>query len=113
MDDGHTWYIVSREQAKDLFYNKEKEVYRLHDDGSESLCLTHYDFTIADAVYAVEKPIYPFEEGDRYFTIENGDIVESVWDDISEDLYDPNEKYYPSVESAKKDSRWNGTINLI
>lgn len=56
---------------------------------------------------------YPFDEGDIYYTIENGDIVESVWDDISEDLYDPEEKYYSSLESAKKDPRWNGTINLI
>ena len=56
---------------------------------------------------------YPFDEGDIYYTIENGDIVESVWDDISEDLYDPKEKYYSSLESAKKDPRWNETINLI
>ena len=31
--------------------------------------------------------IYPFNEGDDYWTIENGKIVWSCWDDQSEELY--------------------------
>ena len=30
---------------------------------------------------------YPFNEGDDYWTIENGKIVWSCWDDQSEELY--------------------------
>lgn len=32
--------------------------------------------------------MYPFREGDRYFTIEDNRIIESVWDDVSEEIYD-------------------------
>ena len=170
MDDGHVWYIVSREEAKDIYYNKEKEVYILHADNSETLCTKHFDFTIADAVYAIESnpeiyevgidlhemgtqtiakfsnielakaffqgykladPTshifidtvtsdflsvikYPFDEGDIYYTIEDGVMVESVWDDVSEDLYSPHDKYYSSIHEAKEDPRWDRkSISLI
>ena len=48
---------------------------------------------------------YPFSEGDTYYTIEYGLIVESVWDYISEMIYDenPNQKYYESREEAEED----------
>lgn len=114
MDDGHVWYIVSREEAKDVYYNKDKEVYILHADNSETLCTKHFDFTIADAVYATEFPLYPFNEGDIYYTIEDGVMVESVWDDVSEDLYSPHDKYYSSIHEAKEDPRWDRkSISLI
>ncbi len=35
---------------------------------------------------------YPFEEGDTYFTIENGEVVESCWDEVSEEMHNDNPK---------------------
>lgn len=80
------------------------------------LTLIDYDKTIYWAEgeryihYAVK---YPFSEGEQYFTIENGIIVESVWDNVSEELHDSHIKYYSTLEEAQSDSEWNGTINLI
>ena len=46
----------------------------------------------------------PFEEGDDYWVIENGKIVYSVWDDVSEEMHEenPNKKYFRSESEAKK-----------
>ena len=46
---------------------------------------------------------YPFNEGDDYWTIENGEVVWSCWDDISEQMHDenPNQVYYKSLIDAK------------
>lgn len=117
MDDGHVWYIVTREQAKHLFYNMNKEVYRVHRDGSESLCTTDEDFRRAFAEYATEidylATLYPFDEGDIYYTIEDGVIVESVWDSVSEDLYHPDKNYYSTLKQAQSRPNWNGKISLL
>ena len=45
---------------------------------------------------------YPFNEGDDYYTIEDGQVVWSCWDYISEEIFDenPNIKYYKSFEEA-------------
>jgi hypothetical protein len=48
------------------------------------------------------KPSYPFSEGDDYYTIEDGDIVHSCWDDVSEELYTPDRKYFATEEEAQK-----------
>ena len=47
---------------------------------------------------------YPFNEGDDYWTIENGEVVWSCWDDISEELFDenPNKKTFKSKEEAEQ-----------
>ena len=45
---------------------------------------------------------YPFEEGDDYWTIQDGQIVWSCWDDISEELYSKNKLYFTSQEKAKE-----------
>ena len=48
---------------------------------------------------------YPFKEGDDYYTIENGEVVWSCWDFVSEDIHDdnPNIKYYKSMKDAIRD----------
>jgi hypothetical protein len=48
---------------------------------------------------------YPFKEGDDYYTIENGEVVWSCWDFVSEDIHDdnPNIKYYKSMKNAIRD----------
>lgn len=44
---------------------------------------------------------YPFKEGDIYMTIDPFEgLVESVWDDVSEEMHDedPDKKYFVLVE---------------
>lgn len=43
---------------------------------------------------------YPFQEGERYFTIEGNTIVESVWDDQSEELHTPLKMYFNTALEA-------------
>jgi len=52
--------------------------------------------------YEDDDVVYPFEEGDDYFTIEDGKVVWSCWDDTSEELYDPKKKYYATEEEAER-----------
>lgn len=36
---------------------------------------------------------YPFEEGETYYTTDkNGLLIQSIWDDISEEIYNKNPK---------------------
>jgi hypothetical protein len=44
------------------------------------------------------KTIYPFQEGEHYFTIEDGEIVESIWDSISEELHHLDKQYFSTLE---------------
>lgn len=48
--------------------------------------------------------VYPFEEGDTYFTIEDGQVIESTWDFVSEEIFDEDVKgklfYFKSKEDA-------------
>jgi hypothetical protein len=46
---------------------------------------------------------YPFEEGDHYWTIEDGKVVWSCWDNISEELFreNPDQEYFETEEGAK------------
>jgi hypothetical protein len=44
---------------------------------------------------------YPFSEGDDYYTIDNGKVVWSCWDDVSEELHTPDKKYFASEQEAK------------
>jgi hypothetical protein len=49
---------------------------------------------------------YPFDEGDTYYTIEGGQIVESTWDFVSEEMYDEcgdKYKYFGLPPSIKKE----------
>ena len=43
---------------------------------------------------------YPFEEGDTYYTIEDEDIVESCWDEQSEELYSESKMYFSNIDDA-------------
>tara|TARA_R100001510_G_C7625618_1_gene185561 strand:+ start:378 stop:683 length:306 start_codon:yes stop_codon:yes gene_type:complete len=47
---------------------------------------------------------YPFNEGDIYWTIEHGHVERSMWDVISEELYDenPDTPLFESEEEAFK-----------
>lgn len=43
---------------------------------------------------------YPFQEGDDYFTIHGDLIVQSCWDDQSEEMFDPNGSYFETLNEA-------------
>ena len=45
---------------------------------------------------------YPFSEGDDYYTIEDGEVIHSCWDDISEELYTSDNKYFATEQEAQK-----------
>ena len=46
--------------------------------------------------------VYPFKEGDDYYTIDGKTIVWSCWDEVSEDMYDesPDKMYFETKEGA-------------
>jgi len=50
----------------------------------------------------MENKKYPFEEGDNYYTIDGNVIIESCWDDQSEELFDenPNRLYFATLNEA-------------
>ena len=45
---------------------------------------------------------YPFSEGDDYWTVEDGEVVWSCWDNISEELFreNPDKEYFETEEEA-------------
>jgi len=47
---------------------------------------------------------YPFDEGDDYWVIEDGQVVWSCWDYISEELHDgdASRKYFNTEEQANR-----------
>ena len=45
---------------------------------------------------------YPFSEGDDYYTIDNGEVIWSCWDDVSEELHTPDKKYFATEQEAQK-----------
>lgn len=44
--------------------------------------------------------IFPFKEGDDYWTVEDGKPIWSCWDDQSEELFMLTEKYFPSLKDV-------------
>ena len=47
------------------------------------------------------KATYPFNEGDDYWVVEDGMLIYSCWDDVSEEIHDenPNTKYLTEEEA--------------
>lgn len=43
---------------------------------------------------------YPFNEGDIYYTIDDDQIIESYWDQISEKLYTKDKNYFHTFIGA-------------
>jgi hypothetical protein len=60
--------------------------------------LSEYEETIES-----EDIQYPFNEGDRYYTIEGDIVVESVWDYPSDELY--NREIFGPLFSTKNEAR--------
>lgn len=57
------------------------------------------------------KTKYPFKEGDVYYTIENLEVIASVWDDVSEEMHDmnPEREYYLN----EGDANWNRALQML
>ena len=104
--------IKTRELARKLTNNKLREIY-----GEEAVFEDNFDEfygrkyrkgVMGDAnkyfnyfLNEIREQIaYPFEAGDTYYTIEDGKVVESCWDSISEELYRNN----PSKKLFEKES---------
>lgn len=71
---------------------------------SEVVCYRCNDLT-NEAIDKLNKDYkYPFEEGDDYWTIEDGEVIWSCWDEQSEILHDenPTRIYYVTEKKAKK-----------
>ena len=56
---------------------------------------------------------YPFEEGERYFTIEDNTVVESVWDAQSEELHTDNQMYFRTASEAIYFYRFTRTDEML
>lgn len=56
--DGFLWLVVSRSEAKGIFFDKEREVYKLYDDGSEGLVESYEDIRRHGDCFGVEVGSY-------------------------------------------------------
>lgn len=56
---------------------------------------------------------FPFEEGDQYFTIETNDVVESVWDTQSEELYNKEKMYFKTMNEAIFYHQYRKTLSML
>jgi len=66
--------------------------------------IAHYEgtFFVDEDFFCNIKPDYPFNEGDDYWTIEDGEVIWSCWDTVSEEIHDetPDQLYYSSEQEA-------------
>lgn len=64
---------------------------------------------LIDLYLKEEGDFYPFKEGSDYWTIENGCVVESCWDEESEVIHriNPTKKYYKTKQEAIDDKITN------
>ena len=56
---------------------------------------------------------YPFKEGERYFTIEDHTIVESVWDFQSEEMHTKESMYFKTPVEALYYYRFTRTDEML
>jgi len=95
-----------------------EKIGKLEDDNSDMQTYARYEYVTKlpitasrEVVYKAvvkfikwynSKGVYPFNEGDDYWTIEDGDVVRSCWDFVSEELYDenPNKKLFKTKQEA-------------
>lgn len=79
-----------------MYYLKtENDLQNIHSDDA-------FWFGLFEAT-RLEK-VYPFVDGDTYFTIEDSQVVESTWDCVSEEMFDEDVNgkmfYFKSKEDA-------------
>ena len=115
--------IKTRELARKLTNNKLKEIYgdeAVFEDNYDEFYGRKYRKGVMDDARKYfdyyfneirDKIAYPFKEGDTYYMIrkmkddynrDKLEVIESVWDDVSEQLYmeKPDEKLFNNKASA-------------
>lgn len=118
---------------EDLFAIINKLAIQVRDDLAEHMTFSDNEDTL-EAVKTIIKLAqlhdydwsYPFNEGDTYYTIEHDNIVESVWDEESKELYLSNgnriynysdQNYFSSLDEAvtyfKSKSKTTPKISLL
>lgn len=70
-------------------------------EGQETVIVTHPS-TGESIVIKLEKFSYPFEEGEDYWTIEDGKPVLSCWDSESESLFRLDKEYFGTEEECQE-----------
>ena len=95
------YYETYRDKAKEMWESNTKdrdkrlsEAYRVR--------AKQVDMIFSQIENRTDSVVYPFKEGDDYWTIEDGEIIWSCWDDVSEEMHDknPNKEYFITKESA-------------
>jgi hypothetical protein len=118
---------------QDLFEIISTLAVQVRDDLAEHMTFSESEDTL-EAVKSIIKISqlynydwnYPFSEGDTYYTIEHDTIVESVWDEVSKEIYLSNanriynygdKQYFSSLDEAvkyfKERAKTNPKISLL
>jgi hypothetical protein len=118
---------------QDLFEIISTLAVQVRDDLAEHMTFSENEDTL-EAVKSIIKIAqlynydwkYPFNEGDTYYTIEHDTIVESVWDEVSKEIYLSNanriynygdKQYFISLDEAvkyfKERAKTNPKISLL
>ena len=118
---------------QDLFEIISTLAVQVRDDLAEHMTFSESEDTL-EAVKTIIKIAqsynydlnYPFSEGDTYYTIEHDTIVESVWDEVSKEIYLSNankifnysdQQYFSSLDHAvhyfKDRAKTNPKISLL
>jgi hypothetical protein len=118
---------------QDLFEIISTLAVQVRDDLAEHMTFSESEDTL-EAVKSIIKISqlynydwnYPFSEGDTYYTIEHDTIVESVWDEVSKEIYLSNanriynygdKQYLSSLDEAvkyfKERAKTNPKISLL
>tara|TARA_Y100000004_G_scaffold163617_1_gene193121 strand:+ start:403 stop:876 length:474 start_codon:yes stop_codon:yes gene_type:complete len=79
----------------------------------ESLSSCNIDEVYEAVVKFVSYNKYPFNEGDDYWVVEDGQLVWGVWDDASEEMHDedPKRKYFTEEEAIDYARAYGITYN--
>jgi len=110
-EECHNEYRVRAENAEDAKKKVKNCTFDL--DGYGHLVNTYYEpWGNGDEIFDVEDIsddliVYPFSDGDTYYTLDGDEWVESTWDSVSEEIHDdnPNKEYY---REPNKESKVNG-----
>ena len=110
---------------QDLFKIINTLAIQVRDDLAEHMTFSENEDTL-EAVKSIIKLAqmsnhswtFPYIEGDTYYTIEQGVIVESVWDEQSKEIYLLDDKeYFDTLDNAimyfRKNSRNTPKISLL
>lgn len=104
--NGSLYQFCQNQELNSYEFDILKRVIRCRKKGKFKEDLEKTKFLI-DLYLKEEKDNYsfPFFEGDDYYTIEKGKVIESCWDEESEVIHkiNPTQKYYKTKQDAIDD----------